>query len=233
MYFSNPCPTDIWVMAFLMPAFTAATVQVFLVWRITVIAQRRLFAAIVLPVVVTAFCSGIVSAVGLQVFQISEDWVTSENADITWDIATSVWLWSSFVSDILIIAFMMYLLHYCKTLKTNRTNPMLNRIMKLIIETGCLTAITVVIVAACWYSLPSSYAAFAPLLVLSKMYANTMLVTLNNRIFMRREESNTSGRHTLLDQYNKPSPPVIPMVIMTTTVETAHDDLPETNKQFV
>lgn len=49
---------------------------------------------------------------------------------------------------------------------------------------------------------------------------------------MRREESNTSGRHTLLDQYNKPSPPVIPMVIMTTTVETAHDDLPEVGRSF-
>lgn len=41
---------DTWVMAYLMPAFTAATVQVFLVWRITVISQRRLFAAIILPV---------------------------------------------------------------------------------------------------------------------------------------------------------------------------------------
>lgn len=165
MYFSNPFPwgIDIWVMAFLMPAFTAATVQVFLVWRITVIAQRRLFAAIVLPVSSplrgccqphvecrAGCCDGILlwhcercespgTDVAVLQSAFTKQWIaqiiglpdfrelrhfgkcghnmghcykcqsTIQTVRTIPSLDHQVWLWSSFVSDILIIAFMMYL----------------------------------------------------------------------------------------------------------------------------
>ena len=39
-----------WLYIYVMPACTAAVVQSFLVWRITIISKRRLFSAIILPV---------------------------------------------------------------------------------------------------------------------------------------------------------------------------------------
>ena len=45
-----PLMSRVWVVAFFMPTLTAATIQLFFVWRITVISQRRLFAALIIPV---------------------------------------------------------------------------------------------------------------------------------------------------------------------------------------
>ena len=50
---------------------------------------------------------------------------------------------------------------------------------------------------------------------------------------MRSEVANISGRHTLIvssstdRRNNKSSRPVVPMVVMSTTVETVHDEIPE------
>ncbi|TFY68738.1 hypothetical protein EVJ58_g838 [Rhodofomes roseus] len=77
-----------WITLFIMPAFTAAMVQSFYAWRISILSQRRIFTIVVLFFVVFAFVAGIVGAVSLKNLYI----FSSQYGDdaLTWDVATNV-----------------------------------------------------------------------------------------------------------------------------------------------
>ncbi|KAH9936420.1 uncharacterized protein B0H18DRAFT_973866 [Fomitopsis serialis] len=178
-----------WLIMFVMPALTAATVQSFYAWRIAVVSQSRLFSIIVLNVVVAAFCAGIVGAVSLK-----RD--VSDTA-VTWDVAMNVWLWCSVLADSMIAGFMVYTLRRFKSVRKD-SNVLINRVIKVVIETGCLTVIGAVITLVCWLGFSGIITATCPLLFLSKLYANTLMITLNNRAFMHGEISDVNIRRSPL-----------------------------------
>jgi len=169
-----------WIVLFMMPALTAAIVQLFYAWRIAVVSQRRVYSIIILLAVVTAFCSGIVSAVSMKNLDIQDYDITA----VTWNVATQLWLWCSVLVDSMIAGFMVYNLRRFKTMRTD-TNLLVNRIIRLVIETGCLTVAGAITALICWNRFPSTGLAACPLLVLPKLYANTMMINLNNRAFMQ------------------------------------------------
>jgi len=177
-----------WLVIFVMPALTAATVQSFYAWRIAVISQSRLFSTIVLIVVVAAFCHAVIGAVSLKQLDIST---------VTWDVAANVWLWCSVLADSMIAGFMVYSLRRFKSMRKD-TNVLVNRVIKVVIETGCLTVIGAVTTLVCWYGFSGINTAICPLLCLSKLYANTLMITLNNRAFMHGEIPDINVRRSPL-----------------------------------
>ncbi|KAH9936497.1 uncharacterized protein B0H18DRAFT_1113881 [Fomitopsis serialis] len=198
-----------WITLFMMPALTAAIVQLFYAWRIAVVSQRRVYSIVILLVVMTAFCSGIVSAVSMKNLGVDDD-----VSEVTWDVATQVWLWCSVLVDYMIAGFMIYTLRRFKTMRTD-TDLLVNRVIRLVIETGCLTVAGAIATLICWNGFPRTSLAACPLLVLSKLYANTMMINLNNRAFIQSAPSGVNmGRSPLGFPMSSPQTGRIPSSVL-------------------
>ncbi|KAJ7259006.1 hypothetical protein C8J57DRAFT_1472220 [Mycena rebaudengoi] len=89
-----------------------------------------------------------------------------------------LWLIGSAVSDVLIATSMTYLL--LKTAEPS-TQHIVGRIVRLIIETNALTASMAVISLAAFSGFPGMTYFICPTMLLPALYANTLLVLLNNR----------------------------------------------------
>ncbi|KAH9936407.1 uncharacterized protein B0H18DRAFT_973743 [Fomitopsis serialis] len=101
-------------------------------------------------------------------------------------VSPMVWSAGSATVDVTISAFMVYLLHRMRN-EWAKTDLLVNRIIRMVIETGCVTVINAIaIVCFLWY-IPAVASCF--LLTLPKLYANSLLVSLNNRVLLRREAS--------------------------------------------
>ncbi|KZT65817.1 hypothetical protein DAEQUDRAFT_759116 [Daedalea quercina L-15889] len=120
-----------------------------------------------------------------------------KDAVLNWGVATEVWLWGSVFVDAMIAGCMIHLLRRFKTLRED-TNLLVNRLIRLIAETGCLTAVGAITVLVFYRAFPETLLAACPLLLLSKLYANTLLITLNNRAFMNAHVSGANIGHSPL-----------------------------------
>ncbi|KAJ7810204.1 hypothetical protein B0H14DRAFT_3151324 [Mycena olivaceomarginata] len=92
--------------------------------------------------------------------------------------SSAVWLGGSALSDVIIAACLTYYLLKSDT-GFRRTHILIVRLVWIIIETGCLTAVVAVITLI--FFLRSSPYFFTPAFVLPMLYANTILAVLNSR----------------------------------------------------
>jgi len=70
----------------------------------------------------------------------------------------------------------------------SQTNTLINRIHILVIGTTCLTAVAAIITAALYVAGPD-HAYQCPLVMLSQLYGNSALLSINNRVLMRRDRT--------------------------------------------
>ncbi|KAJ6483416.1 hypothetical protein C8R45DRAFT_1099676 [Mycena sanguinolenta] len=96
--------------------------------------------------------------------------------------AVTVWLVGSAACDVLITLALTGILWRRKRQTTFAdTTGILNRLIRLSVETGALTSATAVLEIILWLNWQQFYYHFIPFLVLGKLYSNVLMATLNVR----------------------------------------------------
>ncbi|KAF8448699.1 hypothetical protein L210DRAFT_3388050, partial [Boletus edulis BED1] len=156
-------------------------VQLFIAWRVKVMSKSNVLPAIISFFAIASFAGGIALTVGVILIDFQYA-LFSKN-----DGAVITWLTASAVADIIITASLVRSLLRKRT-GFAVTDDIINRIIRLTVQTGLLTAvtatldITLFLVTGVWsLSLLSSFRNFIPDLALSKLYSNTILSSLNAR----------------------------------------------------
>ncbi|KAJ7067062.1 hypothetical protein C8F01DRAFT_657816 [Mycena amicta] len=94
--------------------------------------------------------------------------------------------------DILITGFLFYLFQESRT-EGGHLNHVIDKLMLYAFETGSLTCLGTVVSLICWITMPSNLVFLGLHFAIGKLYANSLLVTLNTRDNIRRARSTTSG----------------------------------------
>ncbi|TFK31792.1 hypothetical protein BDQ12DRAFT_739779 [Crucibulum laeve] len=102
--------------------------------------------------------------------------------------------------DILITGSLFFLLQTSRT-GTPNLNVIIDSLIRYAFETGSLTCAGTVISMILWLAMPSNLIFMGLHFVIGKLYANSLLVTLNTRQTLRRARSQTSGDHVVPVHY--------------------------------
>ncbi|KZT13224.1 uncharacterized protein LAESUDRAFT_719559 [Laetiporus sulphureus 93-53] len=173
-----------WFSATMMCGIISATVQIFFAWRIYKLSRSRVLAGVI---VVLAVLQCVASLVG-GAYEKSIGIASALEGSLLK--AVVLWLSASALVDILIAVSMTILLLKSKT-GIKSTDAFINRMIRLVVETGTLTASLsiIVLITANIKPLHETLVYEAPALILTKMYSNTFLTNLNNREFIRRRDA--------------------------------------------
>ncbi|KAF7378438.1 hypothetical protein MSAN_00270700 [Mycena sanguinolenta] len=181
-----------WGLLPLISGVLSALAQGFYIWRIWHLTRRFWW-----PVAIALTVAG--QYVGLWWFGIKWNiahWHISVLPSLSHQV--SVWLAGSALADVL-ITMALTSTFYRRKQETNiaETTGMLNRLIRLSIETGALTSITATAEFILWIGWERFNYHFALFLVLGKLYSNVLMATLNCR---RSKEFMTSG--TQMSSFN-------------------------------
>ncbi|KAH0581584.1 hypothetical protein H2248_011289 [Termitomyces sp. 'cryptogamus'] len=115
---------------------------------------------------------------------------------LKWQIC--LWLGGSALTDTLIAVVMTVLLLRSRRGEFQYTDNILTRIVRLTVETNAVTASVAIIAVVCPLAIPHvPTIVMAPTYALGKLYSNTLLAVLNNRIYMS-SSGISPQRHTFL-----------------------------------
>ncbi|KAF7761965.1 hypothetical protein Agabi119p4_9957 [Agaricus bisporus var. burnettii] len=157
----------------LMTVAASTPVQLFIAWRIIVISGKRH-----IPLIIGLFSlisTGGAIWLAYTVVDIRE---FSRKAELHWPALT--WLIAAMIADVIIAASLGYSLAKRRT-GIAQTDDTINRIIRMTIQTGLVTAIFTILEVICFLLIPNSTLNFVWDLALSKLYTNALLSTLNAR----------------------------------------------------
>ncbi|KAK0474444.1 hypothetical protein IW261DRAFT_1498991 [Armillaria novae-zelandiae] len=164
-----------WLAVPIMSGVIAFAGQAFYAYRIFVLSKSRLIPLFVLCVSLTSSVAAIIT--GAYAFQ--EDSVTKLDRKIS--IAIGIAGGASALCDIIIAVCMTYYLMRSNT-NFRRTRILVSNLIRLIIETGIMTAVIVVINLILFFAFPHQTFYGATSILIPKLYANAILMVLNSRI---------------------------------------------------
>ncbi|EPT04384.1 hypothetical protein FOMPIDRAFT_1046251 [Fomitopsis schrenkii] len=168
-----------WFSVAVMSATEALAVQLFYAWRIQRASGSRILAI--------AQASGGI-AFGAQIYNPSLlDLAQFKGPVITW-------LLGSILADCTIAVSMKILILKQKAGVYANTDRMLDRLVRLTVETGTMTASIAALYVILCLAFPSHLFYLTPAMILSKVYANSLLTNLINRAIIKRSESSRSTR---------------------------------------
>ncbi|KAF9017671.1 hypothetical protein BDZ89DRAFT_369959 [Hymenopellis radicata] len=177
-----------WMNVPLMGGIISASVQLFFSWQIYQLTRSPWVAGVT---AVIAFSQGTIGVVaGIRV-RIALALIKTRSMFIL-TVATHS---GEAVADIIIAVTMAYILFNMKS-GFRATDRRLVNIMRLFIETGILTSTVALLDIVFFVIFPAGTLHECPGVILPKLYSNTLLALLNNRIFMPDGDSrtvNTSG----------------------------------------
>ncbi|KAI0065683.1 hypothetical protein BV25DRAFT_1821343 [Artomyces pyxidatus] len=115
-----------------------------------------------------------------------------------------LWLIGDAVAEFMIAVTMTYLLARSRRNEHRLSNHILSRLMRQTVETNVVSASIAILSLVMFVSAPNNGYYYCPTAVIGKIYSNTLLVTLNNRISLRdaahrRMESTTSQGGSVSD----------------------------------
>ncbi|KAF8141305.1 hypothetical protein EV363DRAFT_1151540, partial [Boletus edulis] len=158
----------------LMTVMISLPVQLFIAWRVKVMSKSNVLPAIISFFAIASFAGGIALTVGVILIDFQYA-LFSKN-----DGAVITWLTASAVADIIITASLVRSLLRKRT-GFAVTDDIINRIIRLTVQTGLLTAVTATLDITLFLVLKGKNWNFIPDLALSKLYSNTILSSLNAR----------------------------------------------------
>ncbi|KAF8486816.1 hypothetical protein DFH94DRAFT_2547 [Russula ochroleuca] len=166
----------------IMGAVVSLCVQFFFVYRISILSEKRSRWLLVCLIICLLSITGALAAFAVGIFShISDGFLEGKGLEIfemTWIIANTL-------SDLLIASSMLYHLRRIWTNDGNLSSYILVSIVRLTVETNLVTT-TASIAALLMVALyPDKNWYLCPTYVLGKLYSNTLLVSLNNRISIR------------------------------------------------
>ncbi|KAG2125490.1 hypothetical protein DEU56DRAFT_824814 [Suillus clintonianus] len=182
----------VWFTWFDLPfltGFTSATIQCFYAWRIYVLSKSYVLAITIAAIALVQGSAAM--AEGIQIY-ISQN-VPGTQVD-TFK-TTAVWLGGTALCDIIICCAMFYFLSISRT-GFRATDSILNRLIRITMETGMTTAIIAIIELTLFLTFEHNFYHVVPSFILSKMYSNSFLVLLNGRKSSQRSSpSDTSNSY--------------------------------------
>ncbi|KAJ7122067.1 hypothetical protein C8R44DRAFT_785585 [Mycena epipterygia] len=100
-------------------------------------------------------------------------------------VVRSLWVWAgaSALNDVIIAVWMTYYLSK-QSSGFRQTRILVSKLIRLIIETGSLTAVVAVVGPALFYAFPGRLYYTTVVAIVPKLYANSMLVVLNARFYI-------------------------------------------------
>ncbi|KAF7316037.1 hypothetical protein MIND_00121400 [Mycena indigotica] len=161
----------------------ALVVQTFFSWRIYIIKRQ------VWPLCIFILLISLLQAAGGLGGGISSYLSANEEHDHNRVIFVYLWLIGEAVADVLIAVTMTYLLLKAGQQQHRQTNDIVKRIVRLTVETNTASTVVAIISLILFYGTPNTTYFIAPTMVLAKLYANTLLVTFNNRAFIHKAGS--------------------------------------------
>jgi len=173
----------------------AAIVQCFFAFRIYTLRKSLLWMSI-LVVLTSILQSAAGIASGYRAFKLQEYSRFHEN--IVFPQSFAVWILADVVCDVLIAGTMLWLLYKSRQDGTKYGTHILSKLVRLIVETNTLTAGVAFTSFILYVVLPNSSWYISMTLIMGKLYSNTLLVTFNNRIALRKVdmsyEINSEGK---------------------------------------
>ncbi|KAF8185547.1 hypothetical protein K438DRAFT_1973847 [Mycena galopus ATCC 62051] len=155
----------------------ATLVQQFYCWRIYMIGNRLLIAAVVSLLSLTS--SGALIAYGVKAVQLKFLFQVIEMKTLS---ITSMTLMA--VTDVAISVSMVIVLQASKT-GYKRTTDLINRLMIFTFNTGLPPAISAILCTVTIILYPNTFLYILFFLLLGRLYTNSLLVTLNTRDYIR------------------------------------------------
>ncbi|KAK0483089.1 hypothetical protein EDD18DRAFT_1362061 [Armillaria luteobubalina] len=165
-----------WLVVPIMGGIAASVGQGFYAYRIFILSRSRIVLAFVIFVSLTSLVAAIIA--GICTFQ--EDNIANIN-DWRMSISIGISCVGYALCDIAIAICMTYYLIRRKT-SFHQTQILVTKLIRLIIETGSLTAATALVIPILYLMFPQQDFFMMPALIVSKLYANSTYMVLNSRI---------------------------------------------------
>lgn len=167
----------------MMTAVIAFVVQIFYAWRIYRFSKSRLLLLVIIALAITQIGGGLAFGIELHKRRASISQVLQYRGPI------AIWLVGNILADILIAAAMTILMLKNKTPYDTDTDRMMNKIIRLTVdsETGTATASMATLDLLLSQIYPDKAYFIFPALVMSKIYPNSLLTNLLSRAFITRD----------------------------------------------
>ncbi|KAJ7096728.1 hypothetical protein B0H15DRAFT_55355 [Mycena belliarum] len=171
----------------IMGSVMALVVQLFFCYRIYIIKREALPLSIFIALVSTLQAAGGIGG-GAAAFLSKND-----EHDHIRVVFVYIWLIGDAIADVFIAGTMSYLLMRASRNQHKQTNDIVKRIVRLTIETNALSTFVAIISLILFFGTPNTTYFICPTMVLAKLYANTLLVTFNNRAFVHQAGGSRAG----------------------------------------
>jgi len=165
-----------WFSSPIMEALISAAVQFFFAWRIYIVSKSLILAG---SICFLSFCQMTLGIVGGAMLK------SLNPSSATLSIVTPIlgtWISLAGFVDLVIAISMTYTLFKAKS-GIQHTDTYINRIARLVLETGTTTATVAIVNAILFTAVPTNLLYQCPALIVSKVYANTLMSNLNSRAF--------------------------------------------------
>ncbi|TBU27777.1 hypothetical protein BD311DRAFT_365070 [Dichomitus squalens] len=212
-----------WLSGPLLGGVVGAAVQLFYARRIWVLSKSRLLVGIVSVLSLTQGAAGIAGGVLLKHRSGVQAALKSDKALL----GISIWMGGSALADILIAVSMTILLLKSRS-GLREMDTIVKKIILLVIESGTLTAAVAVVGVVLFAALPGTIYYEFPAVILAKLYANTMVTSLNNRAFLaiQNQSSATNNGSTKPDTiFNRMFRTTTATDAMATTINSVRVDV--------
>ncbi|GJE98670.1 hypothetical protein PsYK624_149050 [Phanerochaete sordida] len=164
-----------WLAVPVFSSIVSCTVQMYYAHRIGILSGSQILRGLVCVLALTAGVSGVVA--GSQAFRVPR----FSELEGTASISVGIWLAGDAACDIIIAVLMAYFLLRHDS-KISQTHAIVQRLIRLVIETGTLTAMAASIDVVLYYAFPHKAFHSCPATILAKLYSNSMLAIFNSRI---------------------------------------------------
>ncbi|BGP52024.1 hypothetical protein JCM10450v2_007995 [Rhodotorula kratochvilovae] len=168
----------------------AIIVQAFYAWRVFVVSHRKWY----IPAAI-----GVLSLLQFA-FAIGSTWMIYRLDDKfarfgEFRYGVAIWLLSAAVADILITSSLIMYLRKATKDDYQTSSPIVERIIRITIETNGLTCIFAIIDAILFVAMPQDSWHVLPNLSLVKLYFNGLLVSLNSRKALQTQSARGDGNN--------------------------------------
>ncbi|KIM49805.1 hypothetical protein M413DRAFT_21943 [Hebeloma cylindrosporum] len=172
----------LWLSVPVLTTIDTFFVQGFYAHRISILAQSKKVAGVILILSLIQLGGGL--AVGVQAQRNKYYSVLNSPEIVVFaNISVGIWTVGSALCDIIIAVCMTYhLSRYEPTVKETRI--ILKKIIRLTVETGTLTAVIGIVCFSIAILPNNPYSYKVPMAVIGKVYANSMLVLINSRMVL-------------------------------------------------
>ncbi|KAJ7109000.1 hypothetical protein C8R43DRAFT_183516 [Mycena crocata] len=172
----------------IMGSFIAMLVQLFFCYRIFVIKRAAWPASVGIGLISVAQTAGGFGGIIIAYM------AANPEHDRPRAILLRLWLAGAAAADVLIAAAMTFLL--LKAAVNSSTRDLVKDVVRLIVETNTFSAVVAIVGLALFVGVPNTTYFICPTMILPGIYANTLLVTLNNRAVARLNSAAFTNDHS-------------------------------------